>query len=266
MSASPIKSDSHLLETSFGAVRMPVRYRSGVGLQSMFWVPQDAAARQLAPYGLTPAAIRRDRALVGIGFFAYRESDLGPYNEAGLSILAWSGENNNLSTVLLDQLRPARRRRTGWAVLDLPVTSERASVVGRECWGLPKFVTAITVDLTGRRFTGSLLDPDGASICTLTGTVSTGAPSPAPDSVLYTGHKDVLWRTLWTLEGSARLSRGSGLALSVGRSQHPMADRLRSLELGRAHPFIVLVSHDLRAMVHEGVPVEDSFVARSATV
>jgi hypothetical protein len=266
MSASPIESESHLIETSLGVVRMPVRYRSGIGLQSMFWVPQDAAVRHLAPYGLTPAAIRRGRALVGIGFFAYRESDLGPYNEAGLSILAWSGENNSLSTVLLDQLRPARRRRTGWAVLDLPVTSERASVVGRECWGLPKFVTAIAVDLTGRRFTGSLLDPDGASICTLTGTVSTRAPSPAPDSVLYTGHEEVLWRTLWTMEGSARLSRGSGLTLSVGRSQHPMAARLRSLELDHAHPFIVLVSPNLRAAVHEGAPVEDSPVAPSATV
>jgi hypothetical protein len=177
---------SQTVASSYGAIRMPVGYR--VRDSSPDDVSPSCATQLLVRYGPVPAPMHGNRALVGVGFFAYRDSDLGAYLEVGLSIFARMGNGGQPFATLLDQLRPLRRRRSGWTVLDLPVTTERACVVGRECWGLPKFVTEITFEMEERRFTGKLEDPDGATICTLRGTLGAGPRIPSPDAILYTLH------------------------------------------------------------------------------
>jgi len=57
------QSDGQTVTSSYGPIRMPVEYRSGMGLQSMFWVPWSLAARLLVPYGLVPSPMFRGRAI-----------------------------------------------------------------------------------------------------------------------------------------------------------------------------------------------------------
>ena len=59
----------------------------------------------------------------------YRKTDIGPYNEVGLTVLA---------------LAPGDPIPANY-VVDLPVTTAVANRAGREIWGYNKFVAAIDV-------------------------------------------------------------------------------------------------------------------------
>jgi len=83
-----------------------------------------------------------NKALALLGYFEYRTTDIGPYNEACLAIL----------TIARGDPIPA------WYVTNLSVTTSAAYSAGRD-WDFNKLVTAIEVERKGNDFLTIVRDP-----------------------------------------------------------------------------------------------------------
>ncbi len=242
--------------TSQGEVELPIRYWDVSTAVALFTVSAQPARELVAPIGVEPIPLGGQRALAAMVFYEYRHTSVGIYNEVGLTV-AGVPPGTPGWRLATDPLRAVRRRNLGWAVLDLPVTTERANAAGREIWGYPKFVTDIPIRFTPQSFHGQVRDPSGdEAIVTLEGTMGSGLPGPRIDLVTYTTHEDTTWRTVVDVRGRFRVHRGSGLRLDVGASTHPMAQRLRTLGLVNARPAAVLITHDWRSLLHGGAPLQ----------
>ena len=242
------------VSTSQGEVELPIRYWDVSTAAAVFRVPAEPAAELTAHLGVTPVRIG-DHALAGLVFYEYRRTSVGVYNEVGLTVV---GAPPHVPRWRLpaDPLRAVRRRDVGWAVLDLPVTTERANAAGREIWGYPKFVTDIPIRFAPHAFHGQVRDPDGdGEILTLEGALGSGAPGPRLDVLTYTRHEGETWRTVVDVRGRFRIHRGRTLQLRVGDSSHGMAQRLRALGLDEASPTALLVTHEWRSLLHAGAPL-----------
>lgn len=226
--------------TSAGLVDLPILYFDATNVVALFEADRGGAEALLAGTGLVPAMIRGDRAVVGLSFYEYRHTSVGVYNEVGTAIFAARRGDRVMLGGLLDLYRAPARRTVGAYVVDLPVTTEAANAAGRELWGYPKFVTRIDVRLAGRRFDGTVFDPDGAEICTLAGNAGFGVPVPPVSLVTFTQLSGQLVRTPIDVRAPTRAHGPGDLALRVGSSRHPMADNLRRLGLDGAAPRLVL--------------------------
>jgi hypothetical protein len=242
-------------ETSIGPVELPVRYLAGTAVQAIFAIPHAAADRLLAPYRLEAARVPGGRSIAGIGFFDYTESSLGAYREVAVTIAAWPIGSRRRVSGLLDMFGPLARRRTGWAVLDLPVTTEEADVAGREIWGYPKYVASISSMYSGADFRGALVDENGTEILTLDGTSTRSVRLPAWDMVTYTSHGGRLWRSEIEVAGHMIATPGRGFSLWVGPSDHRTAGHLSALGLHGAAPLFVARYSPWRARLQAGAAV-----------
>src|SRR5262249_3999010 len=108
---------------------LPIRYFDVQCLVAAFLTDLDRAAELLKDTGLLAVPQEDGKAIVLLYCIEYRISDIGPYNEVGLTVL---------STAPGDPI-PAVY------VVDLPVTTAVATRAGREIWGYNKFVAAIDV-------------------------------------------------------------------------------------------------------------------------
>ena len=72
----------------------------------------------------------------------YRKTDIGSYNEVGLTVLAMAPGDPIAANY----------------VVNLPVTTAVANRAGREIWGYNKFVAAIDVKSEGKTFSTVLRD------------------------------------------------------------------------------------------------------------
>ena len=245
----------HRVRTTQGEVDLPIRYWDVSVAVALFTVPLEPARDLVAPLGVEPIPLAGQRTLAGLAFYEYRHTSVGPYNEVALTVTS-APRGTPGWRLATDPLRAVRRRELGWAVLDLPVTTERANAAGREIWGYPKFVTDIPIRFTPQAFHGQVRDPsDDETIVSLEGSLGWSLPGPRIDLVTYTAHEGATWRTVVDVRGRFRGHRGSGLRLHVGDSSHPMARRLRTLGLSDARPTAVLLTHEWRSLLHEGAPL-----------
>ena len=247
--------------TSAGPVELPILYFDVRNVVALFAAPLGPTRDALRGTGLVPATLSPGKAVVGLSFYDYRDTTVGPYGEVGTAVLAVREGEESGPLALIDLLRAPSTRRLGMVVLDLPVTTPLAHAAGRELWGYPKFVTRITFDLDGRRFDGAVLDPDdvGADgarveICRLAGALGRGVPAP-PLSLMTDSRLDgALLRAHVDVRGRVTLASGGSLTLSVGASRHPMAARLRALGLDGARPLVTLRTERFQSRLHAGRP------------
>src|SRR5450631_2996472 len=68
--------------------RLPVRYFDNRGLIATFLTDMNRAAEVLKDTGLQAVPQEDGKAIAILGCFEYRKTDLGPYNEVGLVVLA----------------------------------------------------------------------------------------------------------------------------------------------------------------------------------
>ncbi len=241
--------------TSMGPVRLPVLYADGTALLAFFWVDPVRARRLLEGSGLEPLRFPGRRALLALGFYDYRETTIGPYHEVGsaLAVVPTGAPSSGLAA--LELVRAAQRRRAGYHILDLPVSTPIADVGGRELWGLPKFLTQLPLRVGTSSVEGQVLDPGGAvPLLTLSGTVGWRWPGPALDLVLYSHLKGRRLRTVVHVRGPFRFSSGSEVQLALGPGRHRMTENLRALGVDRARPFAVGCCLRYRARLHAGEP------------
>ena len=216
--------------------RLPIRYFNNQGLMAIFLTDFHRADALLGGTGLQAIGQEDGKAVVVLGCFEYRITDIGPYNEVALVIMA---------TAPGDPV-PAHY------VVNLPVTTELAHRAGREIWGFNKFVTAIDVKRNGKAFSTTIRDPEEAIIVTLEGTRAASVPAPPDDLFMLSLLNGKTIKTLVRLLTPFQTGSGDDFVLKVGTSQHPMAKNLRSLGLDGTSPALVRYADPFQALLFPG--------------
>jgi len=241
--------------TSQGTVELPVLYRDLSSLLAFFRVEYALADKVLAETPLKPIRFPTGFAIAGIALFDYLDCTLGPYRECAVTVAVVPRGLAMPAVPLLDLLRPASQRGIGFHILDLPVTTALADAAGRELWGMPKFVTAIDLDLGSDRVRGAVEAPGGGEpILVLEGTPGRGFVLPALDYVIYSMRGGESLRTMLNSKGRMHTSLGGDLRVKVGSSS-PMSSHLAALGLDGARPSLAQLCHHGQAVLQAGEPL-----------
>ena len=245
------------IKTSKGDVELPILYFNASCITAFFLCDLDKVHHQLADVPLKPGVVIGHKAMVGIAFYEYRETSIGPYNEVGVAISVVRESDKLSQFPLLDLYSNPERRNGGSYVIDLPVSTTEANTAGKEIWGLPKFVTAIPFQLEGRHFSSSVLDPESREpIARFNGKMGLGIPMPALHLKLFSYLEgDELATIVNVRRGATLRSRGS-MKLIVGNSNHPMARRLHALGLNDASPVALTATNKFQSRMNIGVPLK----------
>jgi acetoacetate decarboxylase len=215
---------------------LPIRYFDVQCLVATFSVEFDRAAELLENTGLQVAPQGDGKASILLYCIEYRVTDIGSYNEVGLTIMAAAAGDSN----------PAQY------VVNLPVSTPLANRVGREIWGYNKFVAVI--DIRGNRdsFSTTLSDLDGAMIGSFDYKRSAVVSAPPKDIITFTLLNGRVIKTRIQVFTPFQAGGGDGFAVTIGVSKHPMAKNLRSLALDGACPETVLYANPFQALLFPG--------------
>lgn len=215
---------------------LPIRYFDVQCLVATFLTELNRAAELLRGTGLQAVPQEDGKAVVVLYCIEYRKTDIGPYNEVGLTVL----------TLAPGDPIPASY------VLNLPVTTAAANRAGREIWGYNKFVTPIDVNSDGKKFSTILRDPENEMIATLEGRRNSSVPAPPNDILTFTLLGGRTIKTQIQVLTPFHASRGDSFVVKVGTSRHPMANNLRTLALDGARPVLVQYADPFQALLFPG--------------
>jgi hypothetical protein len=215
---------------------LPIRYFDVQCLVATFLAGADKASELLVGTGLKPVLQEDGRAVIDLYCIEYRKTDIGPYNEVGLTVRAAAPGDPIAASY----------------VVNLPVTTAFACRAGREIWGYNKFVAAIDVRSEGRTFSSVLRDEAHEIIGAIEGRRGGSIPAPAADILTFTLHHGRLMKTVIRVLTPSSASSGDGLLFKVGPSSHPMAGNLRALALDGARPIIVHYTDTFQALLFPG--------------
>jgi hypothetical protein len=221
-------------------VALPIRYVDNRCLAATFLTDLERAARILEGTGLVAVPQEDGKAVVVFLCWEYRQTDIGPYNEVALTVL---------SVAPLDPV-PAIY------VADLPVTTEVANRAGQEIWGYNKFVTEIEIKGDGKRFSAIVHDPQKGLISTLEGTRGASVPAAPTDIYSFSQLQTKLIKTFVEVPTPWHAGGGEGFQLTVGKSNHRMAENLRSLGLDGARPVLVQYADPFQSLLFPGTEVQ----------
>ena len=217
-------------------VTMPVEIRHARCFVAGFTADTRAVARAIdaesaQPGTLRPLRIRPGRTMCMLVFVDYVDGDLGPYNEFGVCFLV-----EDPTTPPASPIRAMRSLLRGDAralVHRLPVDGDFTLAAGRGIWGFPKTLAEFEVDHSSATRRGRLVS-DGALVADLSVKPGLKVPDSTADTVLhaYSQLDGITRMTPWRLTSTTGTrTRIGGARLTLG--DHPIADELRSLQLGR---------------------------------
>jgi hypothetical protein len=215
---------------------LPIRYFDVQCLVATFLTEFGRAAELLRGTGLKAVAQEDGKAVVALYCIEYRKTDIGPYNEVGLTVLA---------------LAPGDPVPANY-VVDLPVTTAVANRAGREIWGYNKFVAAIDVKSVGKKFSTFLRDSENEMIGALEGERGASVPAPAADILTFTLLRGRLIKTTIQVLTPFQASSGDGFVFQAGISKHPMTSRLQTLRLDGARPVVVQYADPFQSLLFPG--------------
>ncbi len=233
---------------------LPIAYEQANNLTCFFRVDLDTARRMIPEPGFRPVR-HAGRGIAVISFFEYIQCDLAPYNEAALALLVVPESAANPWNIYLDLIKGEKTRSSGAYIFDLPVTTEEACEYGRRFWGYPKFVTGIDFSLNKKKFMGRIHGPNGdGPVASLRGSYGPGFPFLPLSFSLFSRLGTENLKTFVQVHTAGHLAGGGELRLTVGHTPHPMARRLRELDLDGKRPFMVLANRNMRSLLHAGIP------------
>jgi hypothetical protein len=217
---------------------LPIRYFDAQLLIATYLVDYGRVAALLKDTGVIAVPQVTGQAMVAFGCFTYRKTDIGPYNEVGVAVLA----TTPISPV------PALY------VVHLPVNTPEANRAGHEIWGYNKFVAGIDITESGNAFAMTIRDPGGIKIAHFSGTRGASLTMPPNDIVTFSILDGQLMRTVIQMMTPSQLGSGSGFSLQIGESTHPMADNLRFLGLDSLTPVLLQYAEPFQSMLFPGQP------------
>jgi hypothetical protein len=216
---------------------LPIRYFDVQCLVATFLVASDRASEVLRGTSLQAVIQEDGKAIVDVFCIEYRKTDIGSYNEVGLTVRAKAPTDPV----------PANY------VVHLPVTTAIANRAGREIWGYNKFVATIDVISSGKTFSAVLRERDGCLIGALTGLRGMSVPTAATDILTFTIHQGRLTKTVIRVLTPSLAGSGDGFVFKIGMSGHPMTDSLRTLALDGVHPVLIQYIDPFQALLFPGV-------------
>lgn len=232
-------------------VGMPVRIRAAMVSAAVYLVRADAARAVIAYSGLDVTEVLPGRAVCGLVFIRYDDSDLGAYREVGVGFLVCPpgtrSPRRGVPTGLLDLRRPG----TGMFVHWLPVDQGFTLEAGRRIWGFPKELAEIELRL-GSPYKRCLLRKDGRQVLDLL--LRPGLPLPGVRARLtaYTHLDGVTRRVPWRLHLAGVRGRPGGALIRLGN--HPVAKELSELGLPKEALF-TLTARRAAMSFGDAVPV-----------
>lgn len=213
---------------SKGKACSPTFYRDFTAVNLVFAASYTQVVKQLPSRRLKPLRIAPWRALVILSFFEHRDTDIGPYNEFGVTIPVTVDRRTSVLRGALQEIK----RGPQTYVLHLPVTTEIALDLGIEVANYPKFLAEIDFARADGWLTCSLREHDRPIV---TATVRDPVTHPAGHSHLdlITLRDQRLLRSEFLLNVRAlgQSNRRDDARLELG--DHPVAESLRRLKLGR---------------------------------
>jgi hypothetical protein len=237
-------------------VRLPLAYHD-TAVASSYHLASAAAVAEALPRRagrplLRPLPGPGGRTVVAVHAFRYRtvtwsgaggtSHTLAPYGEVGVTAGVLAGP----------AARGGARPASGGYVLQLPVTSREARDLGRQEWGLPKWLADMDfLDAPGRQRVR--LAEDGVEV--LTHTVRAGGPAlhGSRSRTLWSVRDGLLLETTVAVLARWQARPGAGGAhLSLGA--HPVADALRALDLSPA-PLAAFRAVEHRSTLPAGRPL-----------
>ena len=221
------------------ACSLPIRYFDAYGLRAIFHVDFNRAAEMLEGVGLKAVAQENGKAVASVGYFQYRKTDIGPYDEFSLTLTAAAPGD----PVPADY------------VLNLAVTSATANCAGREVWGYNKFLAAIEGVHDAEKLSITTCDSGNAMIGALEGARGASVPMPPDDEFLFSLLGGKMIKALLRVMAPVQVCAGDGFAVRIGPSRHPMANNLRSLGLDGARAVLVQYADPYQAMLFPGRPI-----------
>lgn len=228
-------------------LKVPIFYRDASAVTAIFPAHAGKLQRLLPRDELRVAPLAPGVGAVGVTFFDYRDTDIGPYLEMGVAIPVVYGQRPvPLATV-------ARQMRTGtlhaW-VQQLPVTTEIARVGGVDLYGYPKILADIDFETRDDRF-HTELRVEGRRVLALDGGVPEGELSDVPQRYVTYAMRDgrlVEGQVLMYAESLSRTYRARGVGLELDTS-HAIGRELDDVLLARWPMHLEHVSR-FRSILH----------------
>ncbi len=231
------------VRTSRGSYELPILYRSGSLLGLLYRVDPLIAQEILGNLPFKPLVILGG-AIALLGFFEYRETTIGKYNEVGLAILVRRSGSSISPFQLIWNLRG--QQSTGLFIVHLPVNSESAWESGVELWGFPKYVTGIETSFQAHKVEATLENEVDLKYLTAPGLQLAGFPF-----ITFSVNGRRLLRTVTDVNYRMRYCSGSNVKLSIIGSG-PTADTIKRLEMINRPPSLVFYTNGLRAVLPLG--------------
>ena len=219
-------------------IALPVCVRDAVQMTALFVVPIAPARALVGDPRLRVAELFPGRTVCVLAAVEYLDNDLGRYNEVAVSFFVERSEQTSWPVVgpLVGFLRGG----IGAYIHRLPVTTAFSCDAGRDIWGFPKTVEAITFHDVNERRTCRLA-AGGQHVLDLTvhrGGTSVMKRMPQDAYAIRDG---VLYHTPSTMWGEGASFRLGGAELTLG--PHPWAQELRALGLPKRALMTTTLEH-----------------------
>lgn len=243
-------------KTTLGDVQLPMYFLDASNVIAIFRADEAGVKKLLEGSGLSCALSLSGKPLVFISLYEYRDSSVGAYNEVGIAIPVIPDGVKKPKSSIHDLLRTTDESVIGWHIVNLPVTTEQANTAGREIWGYPKFVTQIPFQLDKRSFTSEVKDSQNGDIMRLHGKLNFGIKAPALSGVTYSHLNNKLLRSTVNARGNYKAYFAHQLQLTIGSSQHNMAENLRALGLDNSRPVVVMCCDNFQSRLSDGAEID----------
>jgi hypothetical protein len=207
---------------------VPVFYYDIMSMSVRYLASAERVNALLPSKRLHPLRVTPGQSVVSLTLFAYRDCDIGPYNEVSFSVPVTLDKPSPLFSGVLRKAPTS----LGVYVRQMPVSTEIARAVGVHFAAFPKFVADIQFEQENG-WTTFRASHDSREILTFSGRVLETTPAPRSRLAVYNYRNGHLLRSEMIVSEAkvGASTRGADVRLELG--DHPMAQEIEALNLGR---------------------------------
>ncbi len=234
------------------SVYVPVFYQEATTVSAVFSASLRKVRALLPSPRLHPIRVSPRRCLVSISAHEFRRSDIGPYNEVGISVPF----TLDTAASVIDNIFGRQHGEPNIFIRHLPVTTRIACDLGVEFAGYPKFVARIDFD-DQTQWRACRLEEDRRHILTLVGRKLATHDAARSRIHCYTLRNGRLLRSEMLVSSRPLGSSENPAYVKLDLGTHPIAQELQGLDIGRLMNYAYTPSYQMIL-----TPVIESFPAQ----